>query len=66
MSPGGSQGHGRLQIWNLAASWELRELGAASCLGMAPHSFSLISLKGVGAYPEPCLVFVGWRHVLPS
>lgn len=36
-----------------------------SCPGMAPHSFSLISLKGVGAYPEPCLVFVGWRHVLP-
>lgn len=37
-----------------------------SCPGMAPHSFSLISLKGVGAYPEPCLVFTSWRHILPS
>lgn len=27
-----------------------------SCPGMAPHSSSLISLKGAGAYPEPCLV----------
>lgn len=56
VSPGGQRQSGlwaecRSGTWQppgSCRSWE-----QPSCPGMAPHSFSLISLKGVGAYPGP-------------